>query len=58
MSKSYEAGYEDARADALRELRMAIRDIVELNENPSERLSILYTDIQELPMPEDARGKG
>ncbi|WP_168335222.1 MULTISPECIES: hypothetical protein [Rhizobium] len=58
MSKAYEAGYEDSRADALRELRLAIRDIVELNEDAQERLSTLYTDIQELPMPEDARGKG
>lgn len=58
MSAGYTAGYKDARADALRELRYAIRDIVELKENPQERLRILHRDIENLAMPQDGRGKG
>lgn len=58
MSRAYEAGYNDARADALRELRYAIRDIVEFKEDPQERLRTLHGNIEKLAMPEDARGKG
>lgn len=55
---AYKAGYEDARADALREIRWATRDIVELKEDPQERLHTLREDIAKLAKPEDARGKG
>lgn len=54
----YKAGYADARADALRELRYSIRDIVEHKEDPKERLGALYSDLEKLEMPTDGRGKG
>lgn len=53
----YEAGYDDARADALRELRYAMRDIAE-GDTAKARLEQLYDDIQIIAMPQDARGKG
>lgn len=57
MSKAYEAGYNDARADALRELRYAMRDIAE-GETVKTRLEQLYDDIETIAMPQDAKGKG
>lgn len=51
MNKSYEAGYNDARADALRELRYAMRDIAE-GETVKGRLQQLYSDIETKAMPE------
>lgn len=56
-SKAYEAGYNDARADALRELQYAMRDISE-GDTAKARLEQLYDDIQTIAMPQDARGKG
>lgn len=52
-SKGYVAGYKDARADALQELRIAVRDIKAGSET-IQRLSVLEDDIRAKALPEKA----
>lgn len=51
MSRSYEAGYNDARADSLYELKLAMRDIAE-GDTAKNRLQQLEDDIRNKEFPE------